>query len=228
MRWLRKSILVAALATGVLAAAAWIASYFWWPQVVFPWPTSGLRQTHDAGFLLLIEGRIVIARQRVDEAWHTVALQPGLPPPPRRQPPPRDASIPPKPGTYAVDSRTLSSMTLGYLQSKSTLTIGARDPRTHYRGAWQNLGFTSTINAKPTIMMADLMVVATWSATAVPLWPLMLAAAPAAISMYRNRRSVRWAREGRCRSCGYDLRETPDRCPECGRVVEATIAKGTA
>jgi hypothetical protein len=53
----------------------------------------------------------------------------------------------------------------------------------------------------------------------VPFWALCVPPAIAAgwgvgrLYLRRNRQGL-----GRCRQCGYDLRATPDRCPECGHV----------
>jgi hypothetical protein len=49
---------------------------------------------------------------------------------------------------------------------------------------------------------------------------LLLFAALPAIRIYRSIRRRRLMLAGHCRICGYDLRATPERCPECGAIPE--------
>lgn len=63
------------------------------------------------------------------------------------------------------------------------------------------------------------------AAVAVPYWFVCLAMfIMPALTGLRNRRKPRWRRGGACRSCGYDLRATPDRCPECGNIPATNTA----
>jgi hypothetical protein len=58
-----------------------------------------------------------------------------------------------------------------------------------------------------------------WVEYSVPCWMLgLLTVAPASVVTRSARRRYRRP-VGYCRHCGYDLRATPDRCPECGLVV---------
>ena len=60
----------------------------------------------------------------------------------------------------------------------------------------------------------------------IPYWPLALFCALPMIAwgIRRLRRAHRMSR-GLCPSCGYDLRATPDRCPECGSLSPGIVAQ---
>lgn len=63
---------------------------------------------------------------------------------------------------------------------------------------------------KPFFGTATIVAIADW----LPAAPLM---AIVGVQLIARLRRGRPARVGHCRACGYDLRASPDRCPECGR-----------
>ena len=76
------------------------------------------------------------------------------------------------------------------------------------RGAWSEGSMTYTVW---TMRVPDWMILL--PTTVLPSWWT--------IAMWKRWRShLRWVRRGRCTTCGYDLRATPDRCPECGTTVQ--------
>jgi hypothetical protein len=62
-----------------------------------------------------------------------------------------------------------------------------------------------------------------------PYWFLTIATALATLVGWRSvLRSRRVARAGLCPVCGYDLRASPDRCPECGTPAATTTTPATS
>ena len=56
-----------------------------------------------------------------------------------------------------------------------------------------------------------------------PLYfPALLFTLPPAIALHRHLRRRHRMRNNLCPSCGYDLRASPEKCPECGTVSPST------
>lgn len=94
------------------------------------------------------------------------------------------------------------------------LSIGPRDKMVR----WQWAGF-EWISWRPTSGGAFL------CRLILPMWAVFLALALLPVSWavrYRRRASRRL--RGQCVTCGYDLRATPDQCPECGSPFAAAPA----
>jgi hypothetical protein len=65
-----------------------------------------------------------------------------------------------------------------------------------------------------------------WFEWTLPLWLIALPPAGAGASLWllavrRQRTQI----AGLCAACGYDLRATPDRCPECGKTPARVTAR---
>jgi hypothetical protein len=56
-----------------------------------------------------------------------------------------------------------------------------------------------------------------------PWFVILIFAVPPLIWLKRKRREDGADRGVPCEACGYDLRATPDHCPECGRIPKISI-----
>ena len=90
---------------------------------------------------------------------------------------------------------------------------------------WNRLGFGMVPGALRTDTSSDGPYRYVFSHAHVPYWfVVVVLALPSCLWLARARARrvrARRARLGKCTRCGYDLRATPDRCPECGTTAPA-------
>jgi hypothetical protein len=173
------------------AVAGWVASYRARPMVV------GISQQGMAR-LVLMDGRVVVVREVL---------------------PPHTRNV-----RVAVDDHALTQGAhfLWRTSREAAEELPAAIAGTYRpsRGTplvppvetWSRLGFRGVRGVDETGAWA-------WSVSG-PCWAIVLATAllglPVLRPMVAARRRRRRAARGACVNCGYDLRATPGRCPECG------------
>jgi hypothetical protein len=85
------------------------------------------------------------------------------------------------------------------------------------RSFWNRLGFNIFYGGMATAFSDEMQ-----NGIAFPAWlPTVLFLIVPALWFRRALKNRRRHRIGLCPHCGYDIRATPQRCPECGRVTLA-------
>jgi hypothetical protein len=112
------------------------------------------------------------------------------------------------PELYQVGWRTSPSGISVYYERGQCFGVALSEQRFAFAGC--------SVNSRTKLQGRECYASATWP---IFIGFLSVLTAFAARDMAAGMRQARNGRLRRCTACGYDLRATPDRCPECGRAA---------
>ena len=116
-----------------------------------------------------------------------------------------------------MGSITLRSTGSSLTVTGSAFTFGSLFPQVP-ASSWNRFGFAAdSLRGAFPQSRAGLIIFPYWFAALVLGLPTLLLS----VMSFRANRAHRRILRGCCVACGYDLRASPQRCPECGRAVAA-------